>query len=96
MEDEAMIEATGPTSHLAEIDAWAKGWSAAEGNKRQVWQTKSSKYEAYIYRDSAKELWLVDENERYVTKLADDTTLAELLTVCRVLGIPLEVEGPSE
>jgi hypothetical protein len=59
-----------------------------------TWKTKESIRDesVYIERDVTG-LWLwQDEN---TTSLARDTTLPELLTVCRVLGIPLEVEGDA-
>jgi hypothetical protein len=88
MEDEAMNKATEPTSHLAEIDAWMAKKSLAN------WETPSKPQERVYIGRSGDGVWLFVGNED--TELADDTTLAELLTVCRVLGIPLEVEGPSE
>jgi hypothetical protein len=88
MEDEAMIEVTGPTSHLAEIDAWA-----VKAKPFVVqWETSESKWNKTVWIDRDKDglnLWANGDP----VKLADDTTLPELLTVCRVLGIPLEAEG---
>jgi hypothetical protein len=88
MEDEAMIEATGPTSHLAEIDAWA-----VKSMSDIVWRTNASEDGLFIERDEDGDLLLKKRHDGIWGLISDDTTLAELLTVCRVLGIPLEVEG---
>jgi len=88
MESQKMIEAYIANTR-AEIDAWAVSVSTTS----VTWETDRSEGDMFIERDGAGQLWLWKESIGHIAKFADDTTLPELLTVCRVLGIPLEVEG---
>jgi hypothetical protein len=87
MESQEMIEAYIAKTR-AEIDAWA----IKSMPKKLKWETNKSIWDATVWMER-NEYGVNFMANGDILNIAPDTTLPELLTVCRVLGIPIDVEG---